>query len=83
MIVWNTDCRWGCDEMRGGWGVEGIHFLLGALADDRLAGVGSVRLRVGRDGLAGGRASAFASLSDCIYENITCSERVSFHHARV
>lgn len=25
----------------------------------------------------------FASPADCIYENITCSQRVSFHHARV
>lgn len=34
-------------------------------------------------GLVSGLVGAFASLADCIYENITCSERLSFHHARV
>jgi hypothetical protein len=62
-----------------GWlGVEGVDFLLGGLVDG-----GLVRLRVGRDGWASGLASAFALLAGRIYENITCSERVSFHHARV
>ena len=54
-----------------GWlGVEGIDFLLGGLADGGL-------------GAMGGLVGAFASLAGRIYENITCSERVSFHHARV
>lgn len=58
-----------------GWlGVEGIDFLLGGLADGGLGAMG---------GLVGGLVGAFASLAGRIYENITCSERVSFHHARV